>query len=75
MRWSGIWFQQMHVPRTKRNRIHVDVFVPIDQARARVAAAVAAGGRVVNNANAPMWWTLADTEGNEVDVATMAGRD
>lgn len=74
MRWSGIWFQEMDVPRTERNRIHVDVFVPIDQARARIAAAVAAGGRVVNDANAPMWWTLADTEGNEVDVATMEGR-
>jgi 4a-hydroxytetrahydrobiopterin dehydratase len=52
----------------------VDVFVPIGQAQARVAAAVAAGGRVVNDANAPMWWTLADTEGNEVDIATMEGR-
>jgi 4a-hydroxytetrahydrobiopterin dehydratase len=24
---------------------------------------------------APAWWTLADAEGNEVDVATMMSRD
>jgi 4a-hydroxytetrahydrobiopterin dehydratase len=51
------------------------VWVPHDQARARVAAAVAAGGRVVNDDHAPAWWTLADAEGNEADVATAAGRD
>jgi len=70
----GIWFQDMDVPRTGRNRIHVDVAVPHDQARARVDAALAAGGRVVYDERAPMWWTLADSEGNEVDVATMVGR-
>ena len=25
--------------------------------------------------HAPMWWTLADAEGNEADVATTLGRD
>jgi 4a-hydroxytetrahydrobiopterin dehydratase len=63
------WFQQMDEPRPQRNRIHIDVYVPNDQAEARVAAALAAGGHVVNDANAPEWWTLADAEGNEVDVA------
>ena len=63
------WFQQMDAPRPQRNRIHIDLYLPDDQARARVEAAVAAGGRIVNDANAPEWWTLADPEGNEVDVA------
>jgi 4a-hydroxytetrahydrobiopterin dehydratase len=63
------WFQQMDAPRPQRNRIHIDVYVPHDQAEARVASALAAGGHVVNDANAPEWWTLADAEGNEVDVA------
>jgi 4a-hydroxytetrahydrobiopterin dehydratase len=49
--------------------------VPHDQAEARVAVALAAGGRLVTDEHAPSWWTLADTEGNEVDVATWAGRD
>ena len=63
------WFQQMDAPRPQRNRIHIDVYVPHDQAEARVAAALAAGGHVVSDENAPEWWTLADAEGNEVDVA------
>ena len=69
-----LWFQQMDAPRPQRNRIHVDLYVPHDEAEARVAAAIAAGGRVVNDANAPGWWTLADLEGNEVDVASWPDR-
>jgi 4a-hydroxytetrahydrobiopterin dehydratase len=65
-----IWFQQMDEPRTQRNRIHVDVWVPHDEAKARVQAALAAGGRVVTDRYAPSWWTLADAEGNEADVCT-----
>jgi 4a-hydroxytetrahydrobiopterin dehydratase len=64
-----IWFQQMDVPRPQRKRIHIDLYLPEDQAHARIQAAVAAGGRIVNDAHAPGWWTLADPEGNEVDVA------
>lgn len=72
--WPSIWFQAMDPPRTDRNRIHVDVAVPHDQAEARIAAAVAAGGRVTFD-HAPAWWTLVDPEGNEADVATWQGRD
>ena len=64
-----LWFQQMDKPRPQRNRIHIDLYVPHDEAEARVAAAIAAGGHMVNDENAPEWWTLADAEGNEVDVA------
>jgi 4a-hydroxytetrahydrobiopterin dehydratase len=70
-----IWFQQMDAPRPQRNRIHVDVWVPHDQAKARIAAAIAAGGHLVSDQYAPAWWTLADAEGNEADVATWMGRD
>jgi 4a-hydroxytetrahydrobiopterin dehydratase len=70
-----VWFQQMDAPRPQRNRIHIDVYVPHDQAEARVAAALAAGGHVVSEENAPGWWTLADAEGNEVDVASWPDRD
>jgi pterin-4a-carbinolamine dehydratase len=58
----------------QRGRIHVDLFVPDDQAEARVEAAVAAGGRVVFDAEAPDWWTVADPEGNELDIAVSVGR-
>jgi 4a-hydroxytetrahydrobiopterin dehydratase len=69
------WFQQMDAPRPQRNRIHIDVYVPHDQAEARVEAAIDAGGHVVSDENAPGWWTLADAEGNEVDVASWPDRD
>jgi len=74
-RGPSFWFQQMDAPRPQRNRIHVDVSVPHDQAEARVAAAIAAGGHLVSDEHAPAWWTLADAEGNEADVATWMGRD
>ncbi len=73
--YPAVYVQQMDEPRTGRNRIHIDVGVPHDQAEERVAAALAAGGTLVNAANAPGWWTLADPEGNEVDIATWQGRD
>ena len=70
-----VWFQQMDAPRPQRNRIHIDVYVPQDQAETRVAAALAAGGHVVSDEHAPGWWTMADAEGNEVDVAPWPDRD
>ena len=73
--YPAVYVQQMDEMRTGRNRIHIDVGVPHDQAEARVAAALAAGGTMVNDSYAPMWWTLADPEGNEVDLATWIGRD
>ena len=69
-----VFFQPMDEPREQRNRIHLDLFLPADQAEARVSAAIAAGGRLVNDAQAPAWWTLADPEGNEVDIAVTVGR-
>jgi 4a-hydroxytetrahydrobiopterin dehydratase len=74
-RGPSFWFQQMDAPRPQRNRIHLDVWVPHDQAEARVAAALAAGGHLVTDQHAPSWWVLADTEGNEACVATWQSRD
>jgi 4a-hydroxytetrahydrobiopterin dehydratase len=74
-RGPSFWFQEMDVPRPQRNSIHIDVCVPHNKAEARVAAAIAAGGHLVSDEHAPHWWTLADAEGNEVDVATLLGRD
>jgi len=63
------WFQQMESPRSGRNRFHIDIYVPHDQVRARIDAALAVGGRIVSDAHAPGWWTLSDPEGNEADLA------
>jgi len=74
-RGASFWFQQMAAPRPQRNRIHIDVWVPHDQAEARIAAAIAAGGHLVTDQHAPSWWVLADAEGNEACVATWMSRD
>jgi len=74
-RGPSIWFQKTDEPPSQDNRIHIDVWVPPEQAQARIAAALAAGGRLVTDKSAPVWWTLADAEGNVADVATTMGRD
>ena len=71
----AIWFQQMTVARPQRNRLHIDISVPHDQAPHRVSAALAAGGRLVSDAHSPSFWVLADAEGNEACVSTWQGRD
>ena len=68
------WFQQMAAPRPQRNRIHVDVSVGVEEARARIEAALAVGGHLVTDEHAPAWWVLADAEGNEACVSTWQGR-
>ena len=71
----SIWFQQMDAPRPQRNRIHVDVTVPHDEAQQRIQAALAAGGTLTYADEAPAFWVLADAEGNEACVCTWQGRD
>lgn len=71
----ALWFQQMDAPRPQRNRIHLDISVPHDEAERRIRAAVAAGGTVRSDADAPAFWILADAEGNEACVSTWQGRD
>jgi 4a-hydroxytetrahydrobiopterin dehydratase len=75
-RGPAFWFEPMDEPRADGGgAIHVAVWVPHEQAEARVAAALAAGGRLVRDEFAPAWWTLADAAGNEADIATTTGRD
>jgi len=69
-----IWFQQLDEPLPGRGRFHIDVSVPHDEAPARVAAALAAGGRMVTDEYARSWWVLADADGNEACVCTWQDR-
>lgn len=69
-----LWFQQTDAHEIPRQRFHLDVWVPHDQAEARVAAAVAAGGTVVDDARAPSFTVLADGEGNRACVCTVLER-
>jgi len=68
---AAFWFEEMDEPRADgKGAVHVAVFVPIEQAQARIDAAIAAGGRMVHDANAPEWWTLEDPAGNQADIAS-----
>lgn len=70
----AVWFQQMDAPRPQRNRIHLDICVPHDEAQHRVRAAQDAGGKLLSADRAPAFWVLADAEGNEACVTTWQGR-
>ncbi|HYO38948.1 MAG TPA: 4a-hydroxytetrahydrobiopterin dehydratase [Nocardioidaceae bacterium] len=69
-----LWFQETDAHDTPRQRFHVDLWVPHDLADQRIAAAVAAGGRVVSDVAAPSFVVLADPDGNRVCVCTFLGR-
>jgi 4a-hydroxytetrahydrobiopterin dehydratase len=74
-RGVAFWFEGMDEPRADGGgAIHIAVWLPYEQAEARLRAALAAGGRLVRDVG-PMWWTLADAAGNEVDIATTKNRD
>jgi 4a-hydroxytetrahydrobiopterin dehydratase len=66
---STVWMQGLDAAKPLRHAMHIDVSVAREQAEARVAAAVAAGGRIVVDADAPEGWILADRAGNRVCVA------
>ena len=65
-----VFFQPMEATeverRRQRNRIHVELLMPFDQLQTRADAAVAAGGRILEEERSPDRIRLADPEGNEV---------
>lgn len=69
-----LWFQHTDAHETPRQRFHIDLWVPHDLAGERIAAAVAAGGRVVDEDQAPSFVVLADPEGNKACVCTCLDR-
>ncbi len=70
-----LWFQGTDTHDEPRQRFHVDVTVPPDQAQSRIDAALAAGGTLVSTDHAPAFTVLADPEGNKVCVCTWQGRE
>jgi 4a-hydroxytetrahydrobiopterin dehydratase len=71
----AVWFQQMDQPRPQRNRIHLDISVPHDEAHRRIQDMLAAGGALLSDREAPAFWVLADAEGNEACITTWQNRD
>ncbi len=69
-----LWFQHTEAHEAPRQRFHIDLWVPHDVAEERIAAAVAAGGQVVDDEEAPSFVVLADPEGNKACVCTCLNR-
>jgi 4a-hydroxytetrahydrobiopterin dehydratase len=65
-----LWFQDTDEHETPRQRFHLDVWVPPEVAEQRIAAAVAAGGIVVDASQAPSSTVIADPDGNKACVCT-----
>ena len=66
---STVWMQDLDPNKPLRHAMHVDVSVARDHAEARMKAAVAAGGQIVDDSEAPASWILADRSGNKVCIA------
>jgi 4a-hydroxytetrahydrobiopterin dehydratase len=66
---STFWMQDLDPQKPLRHAMHMDVSLAREEAERRVAAAVAAGGRIVEETNAPGGWILADRAGNKVCIA------
>ena len=67
---SNIWMQELDANKPLRHAMHLDVSVAKEHTQARVDAAVAAGGTIVDSSEAPSWWVLADRSGNKVCVVS-----
>jgi 4a-hydroxytetrahydrobiopterin dehydratase len=63
---STVWLQELDPAKPLRHAMHLDVSVPRDQVEARLAAALAAGGRIVSVEDLEASWILADRAGNKV---------
>ena len=68
-----VWFQASG-SEEPRQRWHLDLWVDPAQVQPRIDAALAAGGTMVSDAEAPSFWVLADVEGNRVCLCTWQDR-
>ena len=63
---STVWMQEIDQKKSLKHAMHIDVSVSKDQAELRLAKALAAGGVVIDDSEAPGFWILADASGNKV---------
>ncbi len=65
---STVWLQELDEAKPLRHAMHIDVSVAREHVAARLQAALAAGGRIVDESHAPSHWTLTDRAGNRVCI-------
>ncbi|WP_067510452.1 4a-hydroxytetrahydrobiopterin dehydratase [Actinoplanes sp. TFC3] len=70
---ATLWFQQSG-SEEPRQHWHPDIWVDPAQAQPRIDAALAAGGTLVSDAEAPSFWVLADPDGNKACICTWQNR-
>ena len=63
-RVPNLWFDEADELESPRQRFHLEVYVAPEEGERRIAAALAAGGTVVDDSNAPSLTVIADQEGN-----------
>lgn len=63
-RVPNLWFGDADEDETPRQRFHLEVYVAPEVAEQRIAAAVAAGGTVVDDSDSPSLSVIADQDGN-----------
>ncbi len=73
-RVPGLWFQDTEEHETPRQRWHFDLWLAPEVAEKRIKAAVAFGGSVVDDSEAPSFTVLADPDGNKACVCTCLER-
>ena len=66
---STVWMQDLNPDKPLRHAMHVDVSVAREVAEERLAAALGAGGRIVEQSDGPAAWILSDRAGNKVCIA------
>lgn len=71
-RGPHFWFHELTPATQGRGRTHIDVSVPADQAKARLDAALAGGGRLHEQLDMPDTWTVASPDNHGVDIAGWA---
>jgi 4a-hydroxytetrahydrobiopterin dehydratase len=74
-RRASIWFQPTEAHDVPRQRWHLDLRIPPEVVEDRIAAAIEAGGELVDDTGAPAFWVLADPQGNRACLTTWQGRE
>ena len=74
-RIPNLWFGDADEHGAPSQRFHIEVYVAPEVAEQRIAAALAAGGTVVDDTNAPSLTVIADQDGNKgivcVDISAV----
>jgi len=73
-RVPGLWFQDTDEHETPRQRWHFDLWLAPEVTDGRIKAAMAIGGSVVDDSEAPSFTVLADPDGNKACICTCLER-